>query len=193
MVKAIIFDCFGVLTTEGWLNFKEKHFGNSPELLEQATDLNKRANLGLLSDNEFINQVSGLANVSEDETRKSLRSNVPNEPLFDYIKNQLKPSYKIAVLSNASANWLPDLFSSEQIKLIDQAVLSYEAGVVKPDPRSFEVAAEKLGVKPEECVFIDDQERYARAATGVGMKAVWYRDFGQMKADLEKILADSKS
>lgn len=191
MVKAIIFDCFGVLTTEGWLNFKEKHFGNNPELLKQATELNKQTNLGLLSYNEFLKQIARLANVPLNEAHKAVDTNAPNEPLLRYI-SELKPKYRIGVLSNASANWFVQLFRPEQVELFDELALSYETGVVKPDPRSFEMVAEKLGVKPEECVFIDDQQRYTSAAKDIGMQAVWYRDFGQMKADLEKILVDSK-
>jgi putative hydrolase of the HAD superfamily len=68
-------------------------------------------------------------------------------------------------------------------------VVSAAIGHVKPDPEAYEITAEKLGVEPSECVFIDDKESFCQAAEAVGMKSVWYREFEQARADLEKLLA----
>lgn len=192
MVKAIIFDCFGVLTTEGWLPFKAKHFSRDQELNCQATDLLKQANCGFISHEDFVEAVAGLADVSVDEVNRAIDVNAPNEPLFAYIK-QLKRKYKIGVLSNAANNWLAELFTSEQVALFDAVSLSYESGLIKPHPLAYEKIAAKLGVDVSECVFVDDQERHCAGAREAGMNAVVYNDFEQMKSDLERILDDTKS
>jgi HAD superfamily hydrolase (TIGR01509 family) len=187
MIRAIIFDCFGVLTTDAWLPFKEKYFSDNEELFRLATDLNKQADSGLIGYDDFVRGVADLAGISFTDARKTINNNVPNAPLFKHIA-QLKPKYKLGILSNASGNWLPDLFAAEQLAAFDATALSYETGVTKPEPRAYETIATRLSAEPEECVFIDDQERFCTAAEDVGMRSVWYQSFDQMKSDLEKIL-----
>lgn len=189
MIKAVIFDCFGVLTTEGWLPFKEQQFGHDKALSEQASALNRQSNVGLISHEQFVEKVAELANLSVNGVNEAIEVNVPNQELFTYIAERLKPNYKIGMLSNAAANWLTELFNKDQIALFDVISLSYEAGITKPDPLSYEKIAGELGVEPGECVFIDDQERHCTGAREAGMQAILYKDFDQMKAELEKILA----
>lgn len=188
MTKAIIFDCFGVLTTEGWLPFKAKHFSHDQELNKQATDLNKQANAGLIGFDDLVREVAKLANIPATKVAKAIDVNVANEPLLSYIE-KLKQDYKIGMLSNAAANWLDKLFSKEQVKLFDAISLSYEAGFLKPHPVAYKTIANKLGVGIGECIFVDDQERHCVGAREAGMKAIRYEDFDQFKADLEEMLA----
>jgi HAD superfamily hydrolase (TIGR01509 family) len=189
VINTIIFDCFGVLATDGWLPFKERNFSHDKALFAQATDLSKQADSGFINYDDYVHEIAVLAHVTEQEVRSRLDDNVPNEPLFTYIQEMLKPHYKLGILSNAGADWLQTIFTQEQIKLFDATVLSYQVGMVKPNPRMYEVIAERLNVSPTNCVFIDDQQGYCRAATDVGMKVVWYQNVAQMKTDLKKILA----
>lgn len=189
MVRAIIFDCFGVLTTEGWLPFKQKHFGHDRELEEQATDLSRRLNSGQLSYGGFIEEAAALADVPAGEVRNAIDRNVPNEELFGYINSRLKETYKLAILSNAGGNKLRQLFTAEQLAAFDDAALSFETGYIKPDRRAYEHVAEMLDVSPKACVFIDDQERHCSGAKDAGMHAICYQNFAQMKQELEPLLA----
>jgi putative hydrolase of the HAD superfamily len=188
MIKAIIFDCFGVLATDDWLPFKHAHFGSDRAKFDQASDLNQQANAGFISYQQFVTDIAALARVSEAEVQKVLRSNQPNRFLFELITS-LQGRYKIGMLSNSASDWLTDIFTKQQLGLFDETILSYEVGMAKPDPRIYALATEKLGVEPEECVFIDDQERYCTAATEVGMQAIAYTDFDDFKLQLEKLLA----
>ncbi|HVV66788.1 MAG TPA: HAD-IA family hydrolase [Candidatus Saccharimonadales bacterium] len=189
MIKAVIFDCFGVLTTEGWLPFKEQQFGRDKALSEQASELNRQSNAGLISHEQFVGKIAELANLSVSEVNEAIEVNVTNQKLFTYITERLRPDYKIGMLSNAAANWLKNFFTDEQLQLFDAISLSYESGITKPDPLSYEKIAGELGVEPGECVFIDDQERHCTGAKEAGMQAILYESFEQMKAELEKILA----
>lgn len=192
MIKAIIFDCFGVLTSDGWLPFAEKYFGANPELKQQAHDLNRQVDSGLLDYDGFVSQIAALAHVNKDEAYKAIENNVANQPLFTYVA-QLKRSYKIGLLSNAGANWLDELFTPEQVALFDATALSYEMGVTKPHPRAYHAICDRLGVEPAEAVFIDDIERYVTGAKDIGMYGVWFKNNQQLQQDLGHLLADSNS
>ena len=189
-VTAIIFDCFGVLVSESWLSFKQEFFGHDSNLAQEATNLLRQADAGLLSHDDFVAKVAGMANMSTKEVTNYLDRNLPNAELFDYIK-QLKPKYKIGLLSNAAADWLQELFSKEQLALFDAKTLSFESGMTKPAEGAYASIAERLGVASEACVFIDDQERHCTGAREAGMQAIWYQDFAQMKRELEKLLLTS--
>ncbi len=192
MIRAIVFDCFGVLATDGWLPFRQLYFGDKPERKQQVTDLQRQVDAGLADYEDFIGTLSELAGVPRKDVWDAIRDNQPNEPLFELIK-QLKPRYKIGLLSNAGANWLKEIFSEEQVALFDAVALSYETGFVKPDPRAYAKIADRLGVLPEECILVDDQERYAAGAHEVGMQMVLYQDYDQAAAALnERLAADTK-
>jgi epoxide hydrolase-like predicted phosphatase len=188
MIKAVIFDCFGVLTTDGWLAFREKYFTGKPDLDERAVASNRRVDAGLISYQDFLHDIASLAGVDYSQTVRVIENNVANEKLFDYIKDNLKSTYKIGVLSNAGMDWMHELFSAEQNELFDEVVLSYQVGVIKPDPVMYETIAAKLGVLPEECLFVDDQPRYVDGAKSVGMKAIHFKNTAQVIIDIEETL-----
>lgn len=191
MIRAIIFDCFGVLTSDGWLPFKRKHFGHDAALFEEATDLNKQSNSGMISTHEFVRRIADMARVSAGFVGRQIHGNRSNDELFEYIKHDLKPDYQIGLLSNTSSNALHDMFTPEQINLFDAVALSYEIGAVKPDREAYEHVLNQLGVTADEAVFIDDQERHVTGAREAGMQGIVYKDFEQMKRELEKLLRQS--
>ena len=192
MIKAVVFDCFGVLTSDGWLPFKNKYFGHDSELLEQASDLSKQSDAGLISYHDFIEGIASLANLSVSETYHQIENNVADSELFAYIET-LKPKYKIGMLSNAAENWLPEMFTPEQLGLFQAVSLSYETGYIKPQPQSYATIAERLGVDLAECVLIDDQERYCSGARDEGMQAIVFRNTQQAIADLTALLASNSN
>jgi HAD superfamily hydrolase (TIGR01509 family) len=190
MIEAIIFDCFGVLATDGWLPFKRKYFGHDHGLTQRATNLNKKVDAGLASYDDFITEMAQMAKITPKEALQAIE-NVPNEPLFAYIK-ELKTTCKIGLLSNAGANWLNHIFTDEQVALFDAVALSYETGYIKPRPEAYNAITERLGVPSEACVFIDDQPSYGQGATELGMHFIVYKDAEQVERDLRVLLADSK-
>lgn len=187
MTKAIIFDCFGVLATEAWLPFKAKHFGHDPDLMDQVNHISWQADRGLISRREAIAATAELAHITPAEFSQAINRNVPNEALFDYIR-QLKQKYKIGLLSNVSDDYFQEIFTKEQLGLFDAISMSFKNGHIKPEPQAFEIIAEELGVAISECVFIDDNERNIVGAKATGGRAVLYKDFEQLKPELEKLL-----
>ncbi len=188
MIKAIIFDCFGVLAEDGWTPFKRKYIEGNAEIAMAVQLLGREVDSGRRSVEDMIRETAKLVGVDESKVRAAVGRQVPNEQLFAYIANELKPKYKIGMLSNAGYDVVTSLFHKSQMQLFDVCILSYEVGLVKPDPRMYKLVAERLGVIVNECVMIDDQQRHCAGAVSVGMQAVYYQDFEQMKRDLSKLL-----
>ncbi len=91
------------------------------------------------------------------------------------LVRQLRPTYRTQVLSNADAT-LPERMQLLGVyDLFDDVVVSAHVGVAKPDRRIYELAANRLNVPPEACVFIDDSEPNVEAAREAGMHGVVFR------------------
>ena len=114
---------------------------------------------------------------------------LPNRPLLDYIKTELKPKYKIGIISNAIGDVLYEILLENDVSLFDDIVISHRVGVAKPESAIYYFALKNLGVRADEAVFIDDIEDFCEAARAVGIQAICYQDFQQMKTELEKILS----
>lgn len=188
MIKAVIFDCFGVLVRGSLEPFIERHFGADPDNQKAIRHLDHLASRGVLTEAEYREKVAEITGLSVEQVIVELDQNPVNEPLITFIRDELKPSYKIGFLSNAYDNWLNHLFTAEQQQLFDSVVLSYDVQLAKPDPRIYHLAAERLQLEPGDCVFVDDIAEYCRAAEQVGMYAVQYQSFDQFKSELETIL-----
>jgi FMN phosphatase YigB (HAD superfamily) len=67
-------------------------------------------------------------------------------------------------------------------------VLSCEEHLAKPDPSFYERAVHKLGVAPDEIIFIDDQERFRTPAELIGMHFILAESPEQIVADVETLL-----
>lgn len=188
MIKAVIFDCFGVLTTDGWKQLREEFFASDPEKLQHSIAIDKAVNAGFMNYDDFIVEISQMSGLDESAVRQRMNSAVPNKQLFEYIRDRLKPQYKIGMLSNAAANWLDEMFEPWQVELFDETVLSYRVGAAKPDTLIYQTAISELGVLYEESVFIDDSERYVVAAEDLGMKGIYHTDTATTIARLEELL-----
>jgi epoxide hydrolase-like predicted phosphatase len=93
---------------------------------------------------------------------------------------------KTGLLSNS---WGTGTYPRDVIDpLFDVIVISGEVGMRKPDPEIFRLTADKLGVQPEECVFVDDHPGHLKAALELGMKTVLHRSPKETIEELERIL-----
>lgn len=188
MIKAIIFDCFGVLTTDTWRAFVD----SLPETADilRARELNQQYDAGMLTKEEFLEQVQEATGHKPAQVEEMLDNEVTkNTPLLDYIRELRAKGFVIGLLSNIATPWITDAFlAPDEQELFDEMVFSFQVGITKPDPRIFMLTCERLRVGPHEAVLVDDIERHCTAAKGEGMQAIVYQDLRQLKSELEPIL-----
>jgi HAD superfamily hydrolase (TIGR01509 family) len=88
----------------------------------------------------------------------------------------LRPPFRCSVLSNADVSLRGRLEGELAVHhLFDDIVVSAEVGMAKPTPAIFQLAAERLGVPPAACVFVDDWDKNIEAARALDMTAVLHR------------------
>jgi HAD superfamily hydrolase (TIGR01509 family) len=191
MYKAIIFDCFDVLVSNGLPLFVKQYLHSTLDSQSSILLLEESLNAGRIDYETFLLKISEIGNVPIDETRRILDDNKPDDELFDYISKNLKPHYKLGMLSNAGDDWLDEMMGADRRLLFDVIVLSYQVSLTKPQAEIYTLTAQKLGVEPNECIMIDDKERYCEGARKAGMQAIQYQTVNQMINELEVVLASS--
>lgn len=191
MIRAIIFDCFGVLAEDGWSPFKRQYLAD-PDKARQVAIIGKQVDEGVASFDDMIHQTAHIAGVDEASVRVAVERKVPNEDLFSLIETSLTGTYKIGMLSNASYNVAKFLFTDDQMKLFDATALSYEIGLTKPDPAMYHAIADRLGVPFASCIVIDDQARHCAGAIDAGMQAIEYESVAQLRSELALVGVELK-
>ena len=108
--------------------------------------------------------------------------------LVDTIRG-LHARYKTGLISNALSNVRAAIKDKWRMAdAFDTLIISAEVGLMKPDPRIFQIALQSLGVQPAEAVFVDDFPHNVEGARAVGMHAIQFRNPKQVRQDLEAIL-----
>ncbi|MBC7868604.1 HAD-IA family hydrolase [Candidatus Saccharibacteria bacterium] len=186
-IKAIIFDCFGVLVMSG----RTALYHDFPDLKSKIYDNERQSDYGMTSRiqlNEAIGQLTHLSPQVIDE--RYWATSVRNESALAWAM-ELKQSgeYKIGLLSNIGRGWLEDFLTvQERRALFDAEVLSSEVNIVKPSLEIFEITAQRLGVEPFECVMIDDILANIDGAERAGMGGILFGTTTQARSDLDLYL-----
>lgn len=104
----------------------------------------------------------------------------PYPRAMDTLRRLREAGFLLGLLSNTSDAAKVPLDHLGMNEVFDVMILSHEVGLLKPDPRIYHLACERLGVRPEECVFVADGGfGELDAAHGVGMLAVKVVQDGQ--------------
>ncbi len=98
-----------------------------------------------------------------------------NSRLFDGAADTLKAlqgRYKLGIISDTWPSIVPLLEHLGILKYFDCATFSFELGALKPDPGMFRDALSKMGLPPEQTVFIDDNPKNLAGAAALGIVPV---------------------
>jgi putative hydrolase of the HAD superfamily len=196
-VKGLLIDFGGVLTTNVFDSFKA--FCREEGLPEDSVKklfrergeglgLLRRLERGELSAEEFSQQFAPLLGVAADNLVERLFGGIgPDEAMLDAVRRSRAAGIRTGLISNSWGDGLaydPALLD----ELFDAVVISGDVGMHKPEPEIFHLGAERIGVAPEDCVFVDDLRENCAGAEAVGMKAILHRGPEGTLPQLEELL-----
>ncbi len=102
------------------------------------------------------------------------------------VREARRRGVRTALLSNS---WGVEHYPHDLLaELFDQIVISGQVGMRKPDPEVFRLAADRLGLPPDECLFVDDVRGNIEAGERVGMRGVLHEETSRTVAELERLL-----
>jgi HAD superfamily hydrolase (TIGR01509 family) len=196
MIKAIIFDLGNVVLKFDNNIFLKRISGHTNKSVEelnkiiyQESGLPKQYESGRITTDEFIRRCIDICelNITREEFIEAYtRIFSPIDTTVNLI-NKLLGKYQLALLSNTSELDY-QYFSKgfEVVSLLTPVSLSYEVGAMKPDKEIFLDMLNKLKFIPGECIYIDDMEEYAKAASRLGIHGIHYVSYNGLISDLEK-------
>jgi putative hydrolase of the HAD superfamily len=109
-----------------------------------------------------------------------------DEPMLAAVRRAKAAGIRTGLVSNSIGEGRYD--RSTFPELFDAVVISAEEGLHKPEPEIFLLGAQRAGVPPEECVFVDDLRENCTGAEAVGMTAVLHRGADGTIPRLEELL-----
>ncbi|MCL2792157.1 MAG: HAD family hydrolase [Spirochaetaceae bacterium] len=128
------------------------------------------------ADNDFLNQL-------ENEYWEFVKNSMKLFPeALDVIK-KLKEKYKLGMVSNSQKDGSTKALQNDEYKklekLFDVIVIAGEGDIpAKPDPAPFKLALEKLGVNPDEAIFVgDDFKGDIDGSKKVGLTPIWLKHY----------------
>jgi len=198
MIRAVIFDLGKVLV---WFDNKiflrklAERAGLDVErlraIVHENLDLVRAFDRGEISPAEFHRQVCAALGLEIEaglffEYYEDIFTT--NVPVLGLVGRLRAAGYKLVLLSNTDVvryAFIRRRFPETQI--FDAYVLSYEVGLMKPDPAIYFEAARRAGSENAECLFIDDLVENVEGARGVGMQALHYTPATDLAAELKNL------
>ena len=196
MIKAIIFDLWETLGTKnvGISKSLQDKFDiqKTPDfmhLYESAVQLKKWESEENMATN-FFNEFNIEKNQENIKYVVDLfKEGLEEATMFDGMKKllgELKKNYKLGFISNTTVFEAMILDKWGIRDMFDVVSFSWELGMKKPTKEMFDITLEKLGVKPEESIFIDDGENNVLKAKELGLNGIVFKSLDQLKQELLK-------
>jgi FMN phosphatase YigB (HAD superfamily) len=111
---------------------------------------------------------------------------LPDPLISEPFLKTLKEHYRLILLSNT--NEIHFGFLEERYRIlnhIEERVLSYQVGCMKPESKIYHIAVTKAGVRPEEILFTDDREENIAAARRLGIQAIRFESEQQLRHEMK--------
>jgi putative hydrolase of the HAD superfamily len=187
MIKAVIFDYYGVLTSDSYMNWLERHPGVQRDHAAQIEDLSKAQDIGM-SDDEFFAHLARISGIAEADIRSEFTGQGRAEAgLLQYIRQLRRLGLKTAILSNSTTELYAETTRRRLDSIFDVILCSEDAGVAKPDPKIYQIMLDHLGITPSQAVFIDDRDYNVRGAESLGLTGFVYEDLRGLRASLARL------
>ena len=186
MIKAIIFDFGGVITTRGYLLWMKEEILNFEKNKSFYDKLSDEYDLGKITHKEFTNIIAKDSGVNKEIIWKKIFDKIKlNKDIIKIIK-KLKKKYKIVLLTNFHHQPLTSLINKYHLeKYFDFTIVSSLVGMHKPNPKIFKKVFNLLKTKPNEIIFIDDSQKYIDGGKKVGIKSFLFSTNKQLIIDLK--------
>ena len=193
----LLVDFGGVLTSNVFDSFRAFCVGEGldPSELRRLFRENPRAlqlvrtlEVGAMTEDEFGERFGEMLGIDEraglvDRMFVGVR---PDEEMLAALRRARAAGVRTGLISNSMGAGRYDRDSFPE--LFDGVVISGEVGFHKPQPEIYRLGCERVGLRPEECVFVDDLRENCDGAEAVGMTAVLHRGAETTVPELERLL-----
>jgi epoxide hydrolase-like predicted phosphatase len=191
VIKAVLFDFGGVLSPGGKsIAIVFSRLLGIPVEQVEIGDLHLAYRQGAISTDDFFAQLN--AEYGKDITAQKFTEAsdifVHNKEVYDLAKKLRAKGLKTGIFSNIYELSANSLKAGGFYEGFDPLILSHQENLAKPNKEFYELAVKRLDVKPQEILFIDDQEKCLPPARDLGMHVIKADNQQQIVADIKTVL-----
>ncbi len=195
----LLMDWGGVLTTDVFASFAAfcAAEGLDPDAVKVAFATDPRARellvefeCGRLQNAEFEQAFAPVLGLADGDglIARLFGGMSGNTALIDAVAGFRDAGVRTGLLSNS---WGADTYPADALeRLFDVLVISGDLGVRKPDAQIYATAVQRMGLEPEQLVFVDDLPGNLKPARALGIHTILHRDTEQTLAELHAVLSD---
>jgi putative hydrolase of the HAD superfamily len=194
--KGLLVDYGGVLTTDLFDSFGAfcRREGLAPETVarrfrddRECRELLIAFETGRLEEEAFETQFAALLGVAAPQLiDRMFAGSRPDPVMAAAVRAARDAGIRTGLVSNS---WGTRRYDRALLaEVFDAVVISGEVGMRKPSPQIYHLAAERIGLAPPECVFVDDLPFNLAPAAELGMATVHHVSTGQTVLELERLL-----
>jgi len=205
MIRAVIFDFGGVFTSSPFEAFNryERERGFPQDLIRRINSTNHLENAWARFERAEVD-LNGFDTAFAAEA-KAFGYEIPGRDVIPLLSGDVRPEmvealrrikarFKTGCITNnvpsmqaVGADRPDNLYRREIVEMFDEMIESSKLGIRKPDPRIYELMCEKLGVAPEESVYLDDLGGNLKPARAMGMITIKVESGPQAITELEAV------
>lgn len=197
--RGLLVDWGGVMTSNVFGTFRAfcEQEGLSPETIgerfrhdPESRELLVGLETGALPEEEFEPKFAALLGVSAPGLIDRLFSGAKlDKAMLSAVRRARAAGVRTGLISNS---WGTRRYDRELLaELFDGVVISGEVGIRKPTPEIYILGAERIGLPPSQCVFVDDLPFNLKPAAELGMATVHHQEAAGTVAKLESLLGVS--
>ena len=210
-IRAVISDFGGVLTTpllpsflslQDEIGVSPEHFGTALRMLTEERGENPLFEMerGEITEVEFLEQLGrGLEPLLDHEPhlhrfRELFIGGLDANPEMIELMRELRGSgLRMAMLTNNVREWETLWRAMLPVdEIFEDVIDSAFVGCRKPETRIYEITLERIGMRAEQCVFVDDMAPNIEAARELGFTAVHFQDNAQAIAEIRAALSQPR-
>jgi epoxide hydrolase-like predicted phosphatase len=199
MIRAIIIDFGRVISAQkppSLFRRYEEDLGLQPDTINTImfdSQAWQDALLGHKTTEEFWHTIGPNLGLNSSDAIEAFRrryhgDEAINPGMVDLLR-QLHGRFKMAILSNSPTGLVQWLVDWEICDLFDSIFCSGDEGLTKPDPAAFQMILQRLDVKPEESIFIDDTIDHVLVAQRLGLRGILFTTAEDLARQLKDIMA----
>ena len=197
--RGLLIDYGGVLTTDVFASFSAfcEREGLAPDAISRAfredaecRELMVGLETGAVAQEQFEPKVAALLGVQPSGLLDRMFGGTRlDERMLETVRRVRAGGVQTGLLSNSwgTMRYPRDLLG----ELFDVVVISAEVGMRKPGPEIYVLGADRLGLPPADCVFVDDLPGNLTPAAELGMATVHHRATEDTIAQLERLFGVS--
>jgi putative hydrolase of the HAD superfamily len=197
--KGLILDFGGVVTTDfyGALAAFSERAGLDPGAFTRVLREDPEGRVafhaverGAIPQREFEVTMGRLLGLPDEGLLAAALADLePRREVTDLVKRARSAGVLVATLSNSWGTGAYDPYDGWDLDgMFDAVVISDRVGMRKPEPEIYLLTAERLGLPPQECLFVDDTERNLPGAADLGMGTVYFAGAAGEIAEIERLI-----